>query len=32
LPVEVGGRPAVAVGADLAGDEQELRRFDARDL
>jgi hypothetical protein len=32
LCVEVGGRPAVAVSADLAGDEQELRRFDARDV
>ena len=32
LRVEVGGRPAVAVDADLAGDEQELRRLDACDV
>jgi len=32
LRVEIGGRPAVAGCADLAGDEQEFRRLDARDV
>ena len=32
LRVEIGRSFAVLVGADLAGDEQELRRFDSGDL
>src|SRR5262244_3799577 len=32
LRIEAGGRPAVAVNADLAGDEQELRCLDPRDM
>jgi hypothetical protein len=32
LRVEIGRRLAVLVGADLAGDEQKFRRFDAGQL
>ena len=32
LRVEIGRRLAVLVGADLAGDEQKLRRLNAREL
>src|SRR5262249_59861437 len=32
LRIEAGGRPVVAVNADLAGDEQELRCLDPRDM